>query len=320
MPSDNPTQALILATPKLAELPPLVTAAGAGAIFAAEEFFYGKLRNAHTRRSYQTAIGQFLGWAEGQGTELKRITPMMVGLYFDRHPGSPATKQQHRAAMRHFFDQMVVRHVCLLNPVSTVRLERYEVTEGRTPEISVDEVRQLLGAIDLSTVAGLRDRALLAFLVYTAARVGAVARLKLGDLYEVGGLGVAHFLEKNGKSREIPLRTDLLGWINAYREMAQLTGEGTPLFQTLQGGELTGRGMNRVDACRIVKRRMRFAGLPERLSAHSFRVATITNLLNQGVALEDVQRLAGHADPRTTRLYDRRPQVITRQIVDRIAI
>jgi len=60
--------------------------------------------------------------------------------------------------------------------------------------------------------------------------------------------------------------------------------------------------------------------LPQRLSAHSFRVATITNLLNQGVALEDVQRLAGHADPRTTRLYDRRPQVITRHIVDRIAI
>ena len=62
------------------------------------------------------------------------------------------------------------------------------------------------------------------------------------------------------------------------------------------------------------------AGLGQRLSAHSFRVATITNLLNQGVALEDVQRLAGHADPRTTRLYDRRPQVITRQVVDRIAI
>lgn len=301
-------------------LPALVTAAGSGAIFAAEEFFFAKIRNPHTRRAYRTAIGQFLGWAEGQGVELPRISPMMVGLYFDQHPGGPATQQQHRAALRHFFDQMVVRHVCLLNPVSTVRLERFEVTEGRTPEISVDQVRHLLAAINLATIAGLRDRALIAFLVYTAVRVGAVAKLKVGDLYEVGGLGVAHFLEKNGKSREIPLRGDLLGWINAYREAAHLAGELTPLFQTMQGGELTGRAINRVDACRIVKRRMKFAGLPERLSAHSFRVATITNLLNQGVALEDVQRLAGHADPRTTRLYDRRPQVITRHIVDRIAI
>ena len=316
----DPTQALIPAALGLPALPALVTAAGAGAIFAAEEFFFGKLRNPHTRRAYQTAIGQFLDWCSGQGVELKRISPMMVGLYFDRHPGSPATKQQHRAALRHFFDQMVVRHVCLLNPVATVRLERFEVTEGRTPEISVLEVRQLLAAIDLSTVAGLRDRALIAFLVYTAARVGAVAKLKLGDLYEVAGSGVAHFLEKNGKSREIPLRGDLSGWVESYRQAAGLSGENTPLFQTMQGGEVTGRAIDRVDACRIVKRRMRVAGLPGRLSAHSFRVATITNLLNQGVALEDVQRLAGHADPRTTRLYDRRPQVITRQIVDRIAI
>lgn len=316
----DPTQALIPAAHGLPALPALVTAAGAGAIFAAEEFFFGKLRNPHTRRAYQTAVGQFLAWCSRQGVELKRISPMMVGLYFDRHPGSPATKQQHRAALRHFFDQMVVRHVCLLNPVSTVRLERFEVTEGRTPEISVLEVRRLLAAIDLSTVAGLRDRALIAFLVYTAARVGAVAKLKLGDLYEVAGSGVAHFLEKNGKSREIPLRGDLSGWVQSYRQAAELSGENTPLFQTMQGGEVTGRAMDRVDACRIVKRRMRLAGLPERLSAHSFRVATITNLLNQGVALEDVQRLAGHADPRTTRLYDRRPQVITRQIVDRIAI
>lgn len=299
-------------------LPALVTAAGSGAIFAAQEFFWGKIRNPHTRRAYQTAIAQFLAWAEGQGSDLKRITPMLVGLYFDQHPGSPATKQQHRAAMRHFFDSMVVRHVCLLNPVATVRLERHEVTEGRTPEISVGEVRRLLDAIDLGTLLGRRDRALIGFLVYTAARVGAVAKLKLGDLYEVGGLGVAHFLEKNGKSREIPLRADLLGWINAYRE--DLVGDQTPLFQTIQGGQLTGRGLSRVDACRIVKRRMKLAGLGARLSAHSFRVATITNLLNQGVALEDVQRLAGHADPRTTRLYDRRPQVITRQVVERITI
>jgi site-specific recombinase XerD len=39
---------------------------------------------------------------------------------------------------------------------------------------------------------------------------------------------------------------------------------------------------------------------------HSFRVTTITDLLAQGVSLEDVQQLAGHADPRTTGLYDRR--------------
>ena len=74
------------------------------------------------------------------------------------------------------------------------------------------------------------------------------------------------------------------------------------------------------DIARMVKRRMKDAGLPSRLSPHSFRVTTITDLLDQGVPLEDVQNLAGHADPRTTRLYDRRKRKVTRNIVERISI
>jgi len=70
----------------------------------------------------------------------------------------------------------------------------------------------------------------------------------------------------------------------------------------------------------MVKRRMAACGLPRRLSPHSFRVTTITDLLEQGVPLEDVQNLAGHADPRTTRLYDRRQKKITRNIVERISV
>jgi site-specific recombinase XerD len=70
----------------------------------------------------------------------------------------------------------------------------------------------------------------------------------------------------------------------------------------------------------MVKRRVRQAGLPEHLTAHSFRVTTITDLLEQGVPLEDVQHLAGHADPRTTRLYDRRQKRVTRNIVERISV
>ena len=95
--------------------------------------------------------------------------------------------------------------------------------------------------------------------------------------------------------------------------------------------------MRVLDVHNMVKRRLRDASLfapfflthatpPSRrfptlsLVAHSFRVTTITDFLEQGVPLEDVQRLAGHADPRTTRLYDRRQKKITRNIVERISI
>ena len=70
----------------------------------------------------------------------------------------------------------------------------------------------------------------------------------------------------------------------------------------------------------MVKRRMKQAGLPSSLSAHSYPVTVITDLLTQGVDLADVQRLAGHADPRTTRLYDRRNKQVTRNVVERISI
>ena len=72
--------------------------------------------------------------------------------------------------------------------------------------------------------------------------------------------------------------------------------------------------------CELVKRRLKDAGLPSRLSPHSFRVTAITELLDAGGAAEDVQYLAGHAEPRTTGLYDRRQKKVTRNIVERISI
>jgi len=133
-----------------------------------------------------------------------------------------------------------------------------------------------------------------------------------------------HFDEKNGKSREIPVRHDLEQIIFEYLDAAGLrtARKDTPLFRTAykKTGQLTKNTVRVIDICRMVKRRLKDDGLPVRLSPHSFRVTTITDLLEQGVPLEDVQRLAGHADPRTTRLYDRRDKKITRNIVERISI
>ena len=84
--------------------------------------------------------------------------------------------------------------------------------------------------------------------------------------------------------------------------------------------KLSGKAMTSKRICELVKRRLKDAGLPSRLSPHSFRVTAITDLLTQGIPLEDVQYLAGHAEPRTTGLYDRRQKKVTRNIVERISI
>ena len=79
---------------------------------------------------------------------------------------------------------MVTRHAIVLNPALSVRGERYAVIEGKTPEITVLQARTLLKSLKISNVVGLRDRAIIAILFYTASRAGAVAALKRGDFYQ----------------------------------------------------------------------------------------------------------------------------------------
>jgi integrase len=225
--------------------------------------------------------------------------------------------------------------VLFLNPGSSVRGVKEQVIEGKTPEITIEQARKLLGSIRIAEplpgqeeaiplVVGLRDRAILATLAYTACRAGAVAKLRLGDFQHDGSQSVLRFQEKGGKSREIPVRHDLDGYIRAYLEAAGIAGEAkdAPFYRASNGRtkKLTTAPLTSKRVCELVKRRLKDAGLPDRLSPHSFRVTAITDLLSQGVPLEDVQYLAGHAEPRTTGLYDRRQKRVTRNIVERISI
>ena len=161
-------------------------------------------------------------------------------------------------------------------------------------------------------------------LAYTSSRAGAVSKLCCGDFYDVGDQWMLRFQEKNGKSREIPVRHDLREIIAAYIDRAGFAGapKDAPLFRAAirKTGRLTQRPIHVNDICPMMKQRLKQASLSSRLSPHSFRVAVITDLLEQGVPLEDVQHLASRADPRTTRLYDRRQMKVTRNIVERISI
>jgi integrase/recombinase XerD len=337
-------------------IPAIVDSAGSGARFAWREFFEASIANRHTRKNYVYAVMRFLCWAEEQSLQLLDIMPGDVGLYLgqlkaapprgrkrpaagDERPLATPTKKLHLAALRGFFDCLVHRHVIAINPAATARTERYAVIEGKTPQIPPKQAAQLLASIqtvtrldatncpgrpfeeiEMTDLIGLRDKAALSVLVYTAARVGAVAKLTVDDLRHDGTQYTLRFAEKGGKAREIPVRHDLERLLRAYLNAARIT-EG-PLFRTTAGktGLLTEKPMTGIDICRMMKRRLKEAGLPMRYSPHSFRVTTITDLLEQDVSLEDVQYLAGHADSRTTHLYDRRGRKVTRNLVERISI
>ena len=298
--------------------------AGANAVFAAEEFFKATINNAHTKRAYGRAVARFLAWCEDKGVELRQITPGLAGEYVGQLAVSAPTKNQALAALRHFFDGLVTRHAVALNPFASVRGVKHSVSEGATPEISIEQARKLLRSVDVAHVVGLRDRAVLGVLAYTGARVGAVARLRLGDLRNFGEQRSLRFREKGGKVREIPVRHDLDVWLREYLDAAGVApkDDKMPLFRAADGrrGKLTAAGYAAHSMRQMLKRRLADAGLPHLFSPHSFRVAVVTDLLNQNVPLEDVQYLAGHSNLRTTQIYDRRQRRVTRNIVERISI
>ena len=95
---------------------------------------------------------------------------------------APSVKQ-HLACIRMLFDWLVTGQVVPVNPAHSVRGPRHSVSKGVTPVLSSEEATALLAGMDVSTVVGLRDRAIIAVMTYTCARVGAVIALNVEDYY-----------------------------------------------------------------------------------------------------------------------------------------
>ncbi len=202
------------------------------------------------------------------------------------------------AAIRMLFSWLTEKGVLAMNPAREVKTERFSRTEGKTPAFVDGEVQKLLDAVDASTHTGLRDRALLGVLAYTFARIGAVVNLKVEDYYPSGKRFLLRFKEKGGKEKELPVHHKLEELLDQYLKATGLEKEPeSPLFPTSIGKQ---------------------AGLPAHYSPHSFRATGITNFLENDGTLEAAQRIAGHADSRTTKLYDRRGQKVLLEDMERI--
>ena len=175
-----------------------------------------------------------------------------------------------------------------------------------------------------NSVFTLRDLPVLGTFIYTGVRVAAISRLRMQDLRDHGEHRSLQFAERGGKSREIPVHRHLDEWVATYLQGAGLTDapEASPLFPAgeRRSSPLTERAMSPIAVHQMLKRRLAAAGLPSKLSPHSFRVLVITDLLRQNVPLEDVRYLAGHAHPRTAQIYAQRRQRVSQKLVERFSV
>ena len=176
------------AVPDTHLVPALIAAAGEQAGWRYVEFFTANIRNPHTRRAYARACSRFFAWCEDRGLALTTIRPFDVATYIEtlqQTHSAPGVKQQ-LAAVRMLFDWLITGQVVPFNPASAVRGPKHVVKTGKTPVLDGKEWRKLIDAIPTDTVRDLRDRALIATLTYSFARIAAALKMKVEDLRPQG--------------------------------------------------------------------------------------------------------------------------------------
>lgn len=307
-------------------VPALIADLGHIASWRFIEFFTANIRNPHTRRAYARACSRFFGWCETRGLSLSAIRPFDVAAWVEelgQDHSAPGVKQQ-LAAVRMLFDWLVIGQIVPINPAAAVRGPKHVVKTGKTPVLEAEEWRRLMDSIPTETVRDLRDRALIATLTYSFARITAALRMKVEDLRPKGAAWQIRLHEKGGKHHVMPCHHSLAEALHAYTAAAGIAEDRKSyLFRTSPRQKpmvLTTDPMTQADAWRMIRRRAVAAGIMAPIGNHSFRATGITAYLGNGGVLEHAQSMAAHESPRTTKLYDRTKDRLTQDEVERIRL
>lgn len=289
------------------------------------EFFAAEIRNPNTRKAYYRSASAFLDWMDGNGLQITSVRPIHVSAWVELQMRrySIASVKQQLAALKVLFDWLLVGQIIATNPAKSVRSPRHSVRKGKTPALSTEEARQLIEAIDTSTIIGLRDRALIGIMIYAFARIGAALSMKVDDVYIQNRRLWIRLHEKGGKLHDMPCHHELEEWLDAYIAVADNADDANRwLFRSIDRNRisLTEKKLAHANAYCMVKKRAKSAGLETRVTNHSFRATGITAYLSNGGTLEQAARMANHASTRTTQLYDRRDDQITLTEIERIRL
>jgi len=238
-------------------------------------------------------------------------------------PPSPSPPSSSTwAAIRRLFDYLTTGGILDINPAIAVRGPKYVVRRGKTPVLSAEEAHKLLDSIESDTLISLRDRALIATMVYSFARVGATVTMRVGGYFQPRKRWWLRLHEKGGKRHEVPCHRSLEVLLDESIKATGIAAEKKkPLFRCVhKGNNLTGNAMSRFDIFQMIKRRAKEAGLPYSTCCHTFRAAGITTYLLNGGTLELAQTTANHESPRTTKLYDRTREELSLDEMEKIKI
>jgi site-specific recombinase XerD len=147
--------------------------------------------------------------------------------------------------------------------------------------------------------------------------------MKVEDVYTQNRRLWVRLHEKGGKRHDMPCHHNLEAWLHAYVGGTGLAGDPKgPLFRTISSGSgrLMATPLPQQNAHAMIQRRTAAAGIATKIGNHTFRATGITAYLKNGGTLEKAANMANYASTRTTQLYDRRPDDISLDEVERIGV
>lgn len=311
----------------MAENNALIWEASSGALLADARFrqlqdvppevlWFANLSSPHTRRAYQADIKEFMAFAGVQKPEdfrdVARGHVLAWRTQLEKNNLSAATVRRKLAALASLYEYLCDANAVTTNPVKGVKRPKVETYEGKTPALGDGQARALLHAPPGHTLKGVRDRAILAILLYHALRREEVSKLRVKD-FNIERRGVPHICVqgKGGKLRYIPTHPAASGLVIEYLEKAGHAADAQgPLFRQVyppkkatQARGLTPNGIYQ-QAVKIYMRKVSISG--ENLGPHALRATAATNALEHQSDIAKVQEWLGHANIATTRIYDRR--------------
>jgi site-specific recombinase XerD len=343
-------QNLIPVNPSDGALPPALLAHILGADdvrFTLKQFFEAEVENTNTRRAYRRGAADFFVYLSNcpPVDTLAAISSLHVSGWLGdmaaRRLSVPTIKLR-LAGLRRMFDALARAQIIRFNPVAVVKGPRYSIDKGKTPVLTGGETLQLLAAIDTSTLIGLRDRAMIATMAYTFARIGAVIGLEAQHLFRQQRRLWLRLSEKGGQCRDVPCHHQLEEYLAEWIEAAALgDAPAAPLFQMFTWEQkpdqaavdlstpahadtqvrkriLSGNTMTQSLTWKMLRRRAKLAGIDTKICNHTFRATGITSYLSNGGTIERAAHIAGHRSTRTTQLYDRRSDAITLDEIEKI--
>jgi integrase/recombinase XerD len=288
----------------LAEIPP-------------ELEWLANLTNPKTRRAYKIDVEEFIDFIGLRGiAELRSITRAHVIAWrkdLEKRQLAPSSIRRKLSALSALFDYLCEHNAISGNPVDGVKRPMANGNEGSTPALGDAQARKLLEAPPADTLKGVRDRAILATLLYHGIRREELCGLRVKDIQSRQGVMHFRIKGKRDKIRFVPVHAMAQRLIEEYLAVA---GNGADaagsLFRPVKNN-VTGELDRPLNPNSVYRNIVQKYGLETRLSAqvnglcvHSLRATAATNALSHEADIAKVQEWLGHANVSTTRLYDRR--------------